>query len=133
MRKVIKILAKVLSVIVLLLIFLPIFATLLLNLEPVQNFVVRHATEYASEKLGTRVSIDRIDLDLFTRVRVEGFYVEDLERDTLLYVDRATAAISTLNIKRDGLRLNGVEASDAKFYLREMESGELNITPSLTN
>ena len=129
MRKVIKILAKVLSVIVLLLIFLPIFATLLLNLEPVQNFVVRHATEYASEKLGTRVSIDRIDLDLFTRVRVEGFYVEDLERDTLLYVNRATAAISTLNIKRDGLRLNGVKASDAKFYLREMESGELNITP----
>ena len=129
MRKVIKILAKVLSAIVLLLIFLPIFATLLLNLDAVQNFVVRHATEYVSESLGTRVSIKRIDLDLFTRVRVEGFYVEDYERDTLLYVDRATASLSSLNIKRDGLCLNGARAQGAKFYLREMQNGELNIKP----
>ena len=129
MRKVIKILAKVLSVIVLLLIFLPISVTLLLNLESVQNYVVGHATEYASDMLGTRVSIKRIDMDLFSRVRVEGFYVEDMERDTLIYVDRARASIATLNIKRDGLCLHDVEASDAKFYLREMESGELNIKP----
>ena len=129
MRKVIKILAKVLSAIILLLIFLPILITLLLSLEPVQNFVVQKASSYASEALGTRVSIRRIDLDLFTRVRVEGFYVEDLEQDTLLYVDKASAALRSLNIKRDGLRLHDVEAENAKFYLREMQNGELNIRP----
>ena len=129
MRKVIKILAKVLSAIVLLLIFLPIFATLVLNIEGVQNYVVRHATTYVSQALGTRVSIDRIDLDLFSRVRVDGFYVEDYEQDTLLYVKRATAALSSLNIKKDGLRIKSAKADGAKFYLREMQDGELNIRP----
>ena len=129
MRKVIKILAKVVSAIILLLIFLPIFVTLLLNLEPVQNYVVKRAADFASDALGTRVSIKRIDMDLFTRVRVEGFYVEDFEQDTLLYVDKASAALRSLNIKRDGLRLHDVHAEDAKFYLREMANGELNIRP----
>ena len=89
MRKVIKILAKVVSVIVLLSIFLPISITLVLNIEEVQNIAVRCATQFASEYLGTTVSIDRIDIDLFSRVRVDGFYVEDHEQDTLLYVSRA--------------------------------------------
>ena len=129
MRKVIKILAKVLSAIILLLIFLPIFLTLLLNLEPVQNYVVQRATDYASETLGTRVSIKRIDMDLFTRVRIEGFYVEDMEQDTLLYVDRASAAITSFNIKRDGVSLHNVDAEGGKFYIREMANGELNIRP----
>ena len=129
MRKVIKILAKVLSAIVLLLIFLPIFITLLLNLEPIQNFVVRHAATYASEMLGTRVSVDRIDLDLFTRVRAEGFYVEDYEQDTLLYAKNAVASLSNLDIKKDGLCLRGVEVDGAKLYIREMADGELNIRP----
>ena len=129
MRKVIKILAKVLSAILLLLIFLPIFTTLLLNLEPVQNYVVRYATDYASQALGTRVAINRIDMDLFSRVRVDGFYVEDYECDTLLYADRAVASLSGFNIKRDGLRLSGVKASGVKVYLREMADGDLNIRP----
>ncbi|MBQ2143465.1 MAG: hypothetical protein II204_09975, partial [Alistipes sp.] len=74
-------------------------------------------------------SIDRIDLDLFSRVRVDGFYVEDYEQDTLLYVKRATAALSSLNIKKDGLRIKSAKADGAKFYLREMQDGELNIRP----
>ena len=129
MRKVIKILAKVLSAIILLLIFLPIFVTLLLNIDSVQNFVVDQASKFMSDYLETHVSIRRIDMDLFTRVRVEGFYVEDYEQDTLLYVDKASAYISSLNIKRDGLVLNNAKASDAKFYVREMANGELNIRP----
>ena len=129
MRKVTKILVKVLSVIILLLIFLPISVTLLLNLEGVQNFVVRHATTYVSESLGTRVSIGRVDLDFFSRVRVQGFYVEDYERDTMLYVDEASAMLNSLNIKRDGLSLGDVDAEGVKFYLREMSDGELNIRP----
>ncbi|MBO7198604.1 MAG: translocation/assembly module TamB domain-containing protein [Alistipes sp.] len=121
--------AKVLSAIILLLIFLPISVTLLLNLEEVQNVVVRHATDYVSQALGSRVSIRRIDMDLFTRVRVEGFYVEDYECDTLLYADKASASLMSFNVKRDGLQLSNVEASGVDFYLREMADGELNIRP----
>ena len=77
MRKGIKILAKVVSTIILLLIFLPVTITLVLNIESVQNVVVDRASKFATDYLGVRVEIGHIDLDLFSRVRVEDFYVED--------------------------------------------------------
>ena len=129
MRKGIKILAKVISTIILLSIFLPISITLLLSVDSIQNFVVDKATAFASDYLGTRVSIDRIDLELFSKLRVRGFYVEDYEGDTLLYVDEVKARIRSLNIPRDGLCLTDAKIRDSKICLREMKSGELNIRP----
>ena len=131
MHKGIKILAKVLSTIALLLIFLPVAITLVLNVEPVQNLVVRKALHYASGHLGTDVYVEGIDFDLFSKVRVRGLYVEDYNKDTLLYVPHASVAVEGLNIAKDGLRLSGAKLYGAKLYLRELPSGELNIKPLL--
>ena len=117
------------SAILLLLIFLPICATLLLSMDRVQNYLIQHATKFASEYLESRVEIGRIDIDLLSRVHVYDFYVEDPERDTLLYVREAEAHIASLDIKGEGLRFKGVKAKRAAFNLREMASGELNIRP----
>ena len=129
MRKVIKILAKVLSTIILLSIFLPITITLLLSVDSIQNYVVDKAANFASERLGTRVSIDRIDLDLFSKLRVRGFYVEDYEQDTLLYVADAKAYFVGYDVRNKGLYLDGAELDGGKLCIREMKSGELNIRP----
>ena len=129
MRKVIKILAKVLSTIILLSIFLPISVTLLLSVDSIQNYVVDKAAQYTSQWLGTKVSIDRVDLDLFSKIRLQGFYVEDYEQDTLIYAGEMKARIASLNIKKTGLVLEGAELSDAKLHIRELPSGELNIRP----
>lgn len=55
MRKVTKILGKVLSAAVLLLIVLPLALSLLLSINAVQNFVVGRAAQFASRKLETVV------------------------------------------------------------------------------
>ena len=120
---------KVVSTIVLLLIFLPVIITLVLNIESVQNAIAQRASSYASDYLGTEVSIDRVDFDLFSRVNVRGLYVEDYNQDTLLYVANASANIGGLNIAKDGLRLSNAKMSGAKFYLRELSSGRMNISP----
>lgn len=127
MRKVIKISAKVVSAIVLLLIFLPLCVTLLLDVPSVQNFVVDKAMSFFSRKLETRVSIDRIDLDLFSKVRVRGFYVEDYAQDTLLYVGEIKGRFTGFNIKKTGLCISEAEARDTKLYIREMPDGQMNI------
>lgn len=129
MRKVIKILAKVLSTIILLSIFLPISITLLLSVDSIQNFAADKFTEFASKKLGTKVAIGRIDLDLFTKARLTGFYVEDHERDTLLYVDEAKVRIASLNMPKTGLVLEDAALNNGKLHLRELSNGELNIRP----
>ena len=93
MRRIVNILAKMVSAIVLALIFLPLLVALLFEIPAAQNFVAREATEIISRKLGTRISIDRVDIGLFYRVSLDGFYVEDFQRDTLLYAGRLDARI----------------------------------------
>ncbi|MDE6861234.1 MAG: hypothetical protein K2J31_00605, partial [Alistipes sp.] len=127
MRKVIKISAKVVSAIVLLLIFLPVCVTLLLDVPAIQNFVVDKAMSFFSQKLETRVEIDRIDLDLFSKVRLKGFYVEDYARDTLLYVGEVKGRFTSFNIKKTGLCISEAEARDARLYIREMPDEQMNI------
>ena len=77
MRKGIKILGKVLSAAVLLLIILPLLLSLLLDIPAVQNFVVHKAARMISQKLETTVSIDRVEIGLFSKIKVYGLYVED--------------------------------------------------------
>ena len=71
---------------------------LLLDIPAVQNFVVHKTVALVSERLGTTVRIDRVDIGLFSKLRVEGFYVEDYGRDTLLYASRVEAYVSDLRL-----------------------------------
>ena len=127
MRRIVNILAKMVSAIVLALIFLPLLVALLFEIPAVQNFVAREATEIISRKLGTRISIDRVDIGLFYRVSLDGFYVEDFQRDTLLYAGRLDARIKSLGLFGGGPVFSRAELSDARFCLRETPDGEMNI------
>lgn len=127
MRRIVNILAKMVSAIVLALIFLPLLVALLFEIPAVQNFVAREATEIISRKLGTRISIDRVDIGLFYRVSLDGFYVDDFQRDTLLYAGRLDARIKSLGLFGEGSFFSRAELSDARFCLRETPDGEMNI------
>lgn len=127
MRKVIKISGTVLSAVVLLSIILPVVLSLLLDIPSVQNFVARRAMEAISEHLGTQVRLDRIDVGLFSRVRIDGFYVEDYGGDTLLYARRVDARVSTLGLFGGGPEFGSGRLVDGKFFLRQMENGDMNI------
>lgn len=127
MRRIVNILAKMVSAIVLALIFLPLLVALLFEIPAAQNFVAREATEIISRKLGTRISIDRVDIGLFYRVSLDGFYVDDFQRDTLLYAGRLDARIKSLGLFGGGLVFSRAELSDARFCLRETPDGEMNI------
>ena len=127
MRKVTKILGKVLSAAALLLIALPVFLSLLLSINSVQNFVVRKAAQYVSRKLETTVRIGEVDVGIFNRIELSGLYVEDYGGDTLLYAGRLHAFVTRFGIFGGGFTLRHGELSDAKFYLREMPDSVMNI------
>lgn len=127
MRKGIKILAKVLSALLLLAIFLPLCLALLLMLDPVQNYVVEKAAAFASRKLETTVSIGRVDIGFFDRVRLTDLYVEDYQQDTLLFAGRVEAAVGSLGLLGGGIVLREAELSDALLDLKETPEGVMNI------
>lgn len=118
---------KILSVTILSLIVLPLLLSLLLDIPGVQNFVVHKAAQMASRALETTVSIDRVDIGLFNKVRVKGFYVEDYQRDTLLYVGHLDAFVTNFGLFGGELTFSRAEIAGAKLYLRDTPQGEMNI------
>ena len=115
------------SSIALLLILLPVFATLVLSIPNVQNRAVRYATAFASEKLGTKVGIDHITIGMFNHVKVRGFYVEDMDCDTLLYASTVVAQIGPLATIREAFIITSARVERVRLYLRDTERGTINI------
>lgn len=127
MRKVTKILLKTLSAIIILLIILPVLATMLLSMPSIQNRAVRFASDFATEALGTTVSIGSITAGMWGGINVRDFYVEDYDGDTLLYAASVTAHLGDLRGMPRNLILNVGKARDVKFILRETTRGPMNI------
>ena len=127
MGRTIKIFLSVVSSLILAGIVIPVVVSLLLNLPPVQNFVVRHAARWASEKLGTTVSIDRVHLRLFNNVAVDGLYVEDHEGDTLLYCKNIRVPVTQFDFVSGHLALGRVALNRVDFFLQQDSTGTMNI------
>jgi len=127
MRKVIKISGKIFAAAVLSFVVLPMLLSLLLSIPSIQNFVVQKATRAISSRLETTVSIDRVDIGIFDRVKVYGFYVEDYGADTLLYVGKLDALITRFGIFGNAFTLQRGRVADVKCCLREMPDGVMNI------
>ncbi len=127
MRKVTKILLKLLSTIVLLLIILPLTISLALSFGGVQNYVVHRAASIASRELGTRVSVGSVHFSMLTDVIMHDVLVEDFGGDTLLFASSASARISAFSLLGKELSISNVQVKQGELQLREVEPGLINI------
>lgn len=109
---------------------LPILVGLLLQLGFVQNYAVRRLAEWLSERGGTTISIDRVEIGFFNRAILEGIYVEDPDNhaDTLLYASRLSVGIDGLDLLRGGdLALGTVSLSDGVLHVAQDSTGGSNL------
>lgn len=77
---------KILGWSVLVIIVLLLTTAFLLTRSSVQTKLAKEAAGYFSNKLNTKVSIDKVRVDFFKYVHFEGLYVEDQQQDTLAYL-----------------------------------------------
>lgn len=103
----------------------------LLQLPFVQNWLVHQATQYLSETLETRVSLQRVDIEFFDNVVLDELYVEDLNGDTLIYARKFSAGLSGnfFSVLWDRLEFSEVSLTDARVYLikkADQRRGNLN-------
>ena len=89
-KKTLKILWISVSVIIIILAILPI----LLQSSKIQRFVSNTLVNELSGLLHTKVSVGKIDYKLFNAITIQDLYVEDLQKDTLLFTKEATAHFS---------------------------------------
>ncbi len=96
---------------------------LILQIPPVQNWVVKKVAASLSSTLNTTVSLDYISLTFFDEFTLRGFYVEDHTGDTLLYSRNLEADISLNPIAflRKGLEVEAIGLYGARLNIRRGE------------
>ncbi len=127
MRKGIKILGKVVAATAVSFVVLLLLLALALQIPAVQNFAVQRVVRAVSSRLQTTVAVERVAVAFPGKVRVTGFYVEDYQRDTLLYAGRVDAFVTGIGLFGGGVELSRGELADVKLCLRETPAGEMNI------
>jgi hypothetical protein len=71
-----------------------------LQYKPVQTYIAKKAAAYLSKELHTTIGIKSLYIKPFKSVVLEGLYVQDLDKDTLLYTQQFTVDLNYFFAKR---------------------------------
>ncbi len=94
----------------------------MLHWRSVQNYIVRKVAKSLSEKLHTRVDVKHVDLSLFNNMSIQGVYVEDLHKDTLLYAGALHVRITDWFFLKDNATIHFAGIDDAYIHLNRVDS-----------
>jgi translocation and assembly module TamB len=92
-------------------IFLVLFFLLLVGLilvPPVQRFIAQKAVGYLEKKLDTKVSLGKIYIGLPKNIVLENLYVEDRQKDTLLYGGNIKVDIGLFDLISGKVNINRI-------------------------
>ena len=124
--KVIKKSTKILIIALALLVFLLASPFILLRINKVQNSLVDFITTELSKKLGAKVEIDRVDYRFFNDLELRGVLLEDLNQDTLLFVDGLTTSFVLKDLFKDKIRITDLLFDEAYIHLKTDVKGISN-------
>lgn len=127
MGKVIKIIRSFISAAILALIVLPVALSLLLYLPWIQDFARRAAAGFLSDKLQTVVSVDKLHLKLFSRVTLDGFYVQDYMATRCCTRGGSVVPLQSLNVFTGAVTLGHVGLEDVRFDLMQDSTRTSNL------
>ncbi|MCC6281545.1 MAG: hypothetical protein IT262_13150, partial [Saprospiraceae bacterium] len=91
-----------------------------LQMPAVQNWLIQKVTGYLSDELKTTVQVQHIDIAFFDNLVLEGFYVQDLNGDTLIYAGRLSAGLDPnfFSIFSNKLEFNEISLKNAQIKIR---------------
>jgi hypothetical protein len=92
--------------------------SVLVNVTAVQNFLVKQITRSLSGKFHTEVSIRHVDFQLFDKFVLDGTYIADQDKDTLLYASKLTVNVTNFFFLKNKTYLRYVGLQDAVINLR---------------
>lgn len=90
-----------------------------IQIPAVQTWIAQRVAGYLSDKLETRVEIKGVNIQFFDTVILEGIYVEDKHKDTLLYTEKLYVGISKLDLNANKIDLSGIKLLNNTAALRK--------------
>ena len=88
-----------------------------LQFKPVQTYFAQRIAGYLSSELHTKVEIAGLHVKPFKSIELEGFLLEDLQHDTLLYTQRVSVKINRFSLKKRQLFIAELGINKGQFFL----------------
>lgn len=117
---------RVLLIALLVLILFPALFVLSLYFEPLQNKVVSILAKYASDYVGSEITIGGLYIEPFTTLKLDGVLIRDFQQDTLIYCDAAFVNFLDFNQESLDLDLDFIRVERGYFNLKVYQGDSLN-------
>lgn len=118
LKKSLKITAWIAGIILFLLLTL----ILAIRIPAVQNKLVRFATDYVSSKTHTYVAIGKVGISFPKSVYIEGLFLKDRQRDTLLYAGSLKVSLDMIGLLHSRIHIKSVSLDNITAKLRRPEN-----------
>ncbi len=98
-----------------------------LRLPAVQKLMTNKLTSYLSETMNTVVSLKGIDVSIFDHVILEDFYLEDQQKDTLLFAQKLSVKMGDFNLQDEVVELSKIKLQKLHFNLKFDTASNMNL------
>ncbi len=96
-------------------------------MSKVQNFIAQSVVAELSDKLHSKVTLGSVDYKFFNTITLNELYVEDQQRDTLLYIKHANARFNFWKIFKSKILITSVELDEFYGNLKIDKAGRSNL------
>ncbi|MFN8254978.1 MAG: translocation/assembly module TamB domain-containing protein [Bacteroidales bacterium] len=118
---------KISGILIFIFIGIPLILYGIFRLPPVQRWISTKISTYLSEKLNTVVKLEGIDISIFDHLIFEKLYLEDQQKDTLLYAEYLGVNIDKIKIGKELVSLHKIKLKNLLFDLKYDTAGVMNL------
>lgn len=105
------------------LVLLSILIILVIRIPAVQQVITQRVVDFLEQKLNTRVAVNRILVSFPKKIVLEGIYIEDQSKDTLLYAGEVSIDTDLWKLLDHEIQLNNVTVDRTVASLYRLPSG----------
>jgi len=102
-----------------------ILIAVIIQIPSFQTRIVHFATSFVSKKTHTKVEIRHISISFPKSVVVEGLYLEDRNKDTLIYASKAKVNIALYDLLKSKIAVSSLALNDASLNLHSTKTDSL--------
>jgi uncharacterized protein involved in outer membrane biogenesis len=104
---------------------------IVIQYKPVQTWAAKKAAKYMSKELNTTVEVKSLYFVPFKSVVLEGFYILDKQRDTLLSTPKLAVEVTGFSVfnslKKRVINFQSIQLDNGSFYLKKQKDSTTNL------
>lgn len=101
-------------------------AYIVLQIPLVQTYLAQKLAVKLSEKFGAEITIKGVSFEFFNKLVLEEVLLKDQQKDSLIYIEKLTAAVDSFSIRKRYVGIGRLKMSKTFFNAKNDSSGQPN-------